>query len=104
MNTKTRSTEDEYDYNAEASRAHGVRRKGEKKPPPPGKVKVTHTRKGMGLELLDKAQLMYLSTVGIVGEFMLFDSLSDPYRAHAMWSFGIATIVSSLACFLRKRE
>lgn len=104
MSTKKRTDTDVYDDNAEASRANGVRRRGEKKPPPSGKVTVTHKRKGMGLELLDKAQLMYISITGIAGEFMLFDSLADPYRAHAMWAFGIATVVASLACFFRKRE
>lgn len=101
----TKKTADQmYDENAEASRANGIRRKGEKKPPPPGKVKVTHTRKGFGLSILDKAQLMYFTMTGVVGEFMIYDNLSDPWQPHAMWAFGITTIVVALPAFFHKRE
>ncbi|QDP51683.1 MAG: hypothetical protein Tp1100MES1331091_51 [Prokaryotic dsDNA virus sp.] len=104
MTTKKKSIDETYDGNSEASRAHGVRPKGSKKPPPNGKVTVVHKRKGLGLSLLDKAQLMYMTAAGIFGEYMIFTELAEPYRAHAMWAFGIATIVCAIPCFFRKRE
>lgn len=100
---KTKSTDDIFDENSEVSRAHGVRPKGSK-PPPQGKVKVAHTRKGFGLGLMAKAQLMYITVAGIFGEYYIFTELAEPYRAHAMWAFGIATVVAVLPCFFHKRE
>lgn len=103
MTRKTKPVDEVYDENSEASRAKGVRRKGEK-PPPAGKVTVTHKRKGFGLSLMHKAQLMYITASGILGEYMIFAELAEPYRAHAMWAFGIATIVATLPCLFHKRE
>lgn len=103
MATKHKSTDEIYDDNAEASRTKGVVRKGTRSPPK-GKVTVTHKRKGLGLSLLDKAQLMYLTMTGITGEFMIYHHLSDPWQPHAMWAYGIATIVVALPAFLHKRE
>ena len=100
---KVKSTDDIFDENAEVSRAYGVRPKGAK-PPPSGKVKVTHTRKGLGLTLMHKAQLMYITAAGVFGEFYIFTELAEPYRAHAMWAFGIATMVAAIPCFFHKRE
>lgn len=104
MTTKKKSTDEVYDDNSEASRAHGVRPKGSRKPPPQGKVTVVHKSKGFGLSLLHKAQLMYITAAGIFGEYMIFTELTEPYRAHAMWAFGIATIVATIPCFFHKRE
>lgn len=104
MTTKKKSTDQIYDDNAEASRAHGLRPKGTAKPPPKGKVVVQHKREGLGLSMLAKTQLLYISTTAVIGEFMIYDTLIEPYRAHAMWAFGLATIVALVPCFLRKRE
>lgn len=99
----TKTADEIYDDNAEASRAKGVVRKGTRAPPA-GNVKVTHKRKGLGMAILDKAQLMYLTTTGLVGEFMIYDYFSDPWQPHLMWAYGICTIVVALPAFLRKRE
>jgi len=104
MATKKQSTDQIYDDNSEASRAHGRRPKGSKPPPGPAKITVVKKGKGFGLGLLDKAQLMYMTATGLLGEYMIYDSLVEPYRAHAMWAFGIATIVCAIPCFFRKRE
>lgn len=102
-NKKPQSTEDVFDANAEGSRANGYRPKG-RKPPPQGKVVVQHKRAGLGLRLLDKIQLAFISMVSVGAEFMIYDSLVEPYRAHAMWAFGLLALVAAVPCFLRKRE
>jgi len=100
---KRKTIDEIFEENAEASPKKGVQQKGTA-PPPRGKVKVTYQSKGLALNLLDKVQLMYITTAGVVGEYLIFVEFTDPWRAHAMWAFGIATAVSSLSCFLRKRE
>lgn len=105
MTNKTKSTDDIYDDNAEASRKKGVVRKGTPRPPPAGKVKVTHNRKGLGLAILDKVQVAYITLTGSVGMFQIYTGVSDPtIQAHAMWAFGIATVTALLASLIRKRE
>lgn len=106
MTTKKKTVDQTFDDNSEACRAHGVRPKGSRPPPAKaGKVTVVHKRKGLGLALMDKAQLMYIAIAGAAGMYEIYASIADPtWQAHAMWAFGIATAVAALPCFLRKRE
>lgn len=104
MTKKTQTDQDVFDRNSEGSRAYGKRPRGQSPPKDKDKVTVVHKRMGLGMSLIDKAQLMYLTAAGIFGEYMIFTELAEPFRAHAMWAFGIATIVCTLPCFFRKRE
>src|SRR5690606_4316961 len=74
MSTKKKTTDEVYDDNSEASRAKGVRPKGSR-PPPQGKVTVVHKRKGLGLAIMDKAQLGYIATAGVVGMYEIYGSI-----------------------------
>lgn len=100
---KPQSADDIYDTNAEASPVVGVIPKN-KKPPPKSKVTVVHKRKGLGLALLSKAQLMYFSVTGLIGEYLIYQNVSDPWQPHLMWVFGIVTAVVALPAFFHKRE
>lgn len=100
-----KSTDEIYDDNSEASRSQGIRPKGSRPPPKGGKVTVVHKRKGLGLAIMDKAQLMYIAVAGAVGMYEIYDFIPDPtWQAHAMWAFGLCTLVATLPCFFRKRE
>lgn len=106
MTNKTKSTDEIYDDNAEASRRHGVRRKGTAPPPKQqGKVQVTHTKRSVGLSMLVKYQLMAMSSNTIAGLVFVHMYVDDPtYKAHAMWAYGIANLIAMVPSLIRKLE
>lgn len=103
---KSKSADEIYDNNAEASRRNGIRRKGSGPPPSAkGKVTVTHKQQGKGMAMLSKYQLAVLVTDTVAGMAFIYFNVSDPtYQAHLMWSFGLAHTVAMVPAFLFKRE
>ena len=104
MSNKTRNVDDIYEENAEASPKKGVVRKGQK-PPPKGKVTVTHKSTGFALPLLVKYRLVHQTATTVVGLVMIHEYVIDPtLQAHAMWAYGISSAIAMVDAFLRKRE
>ena len=107
MSNDTRSTDDIYDDNSEASRAKGYRPKGtQPRSAPPvkaGKIKVINTRPKLGLSMLAKYQLLVLTTNTFAGLFFIADFVADPsLQAHMMWAYGIANVVAMVPCFFKR--
>lgn len=102
----TKSTDEIFDDNAEASRANGVRRKGSPRTPPPGKAKVQVTHKRtLGLAMLVKYQLMVMAANTVSGLVFVSMYVDDPtYKAHAMWAYGIANAIAMVPSLIRKLE
>jgi len=106
MSNDTRSTDDIYDDNSEASRAKGYRPKGTQprsKPVTPAKVKVINIKPKLGLSMLAKYQLLVLSTNTFAGLFFIADFVADPsMQAHMMWAYGIANVIAMVPCFIKR--
>lgn len=102
--TKKKSTDDIYDDNSEASRKHGVRRKGSG-PPSGGKVTVTHKRKGMSMSMLNKYQLTVLVTDTVAGLAFIYANVDDAtFQAHMMWAFALTHVIALVPTLFRKLE